>query len=647
MISLLAGNSRILLTVDEHGGWTDLFYPYPGLHQQLRHARLGIYDEGAKAMSWVDQDGDPPTHVGYIEGSNATRVVLERLGLNVTLDDMVHPDLDIVIRRITLGNPSDTPRRIRLFHYQCLSIGGSIYQDTAYWEPTRQTILQYKRSYYFQICGTPRFDHYTCGEHTLKGLRGSYVDAEDGRLEGNAISHGSADSVVQWNLHVPPHGEVTTHMFMLVGRSLKEVNHLHDLLEGRDPELFTNETIGYWNHWVDNLRPELAPDLSVQSQAVYRRSLFVMHNCTSSNGAIIASPDSRTNRSNGDGYNYCWWRDGGYVCQAMSESGMHESAAAFLRFAGECQEEDGSFLHRHFPDGYLGATWHPPSFVQVDQTAAVVEAAWHHYHCTGNLDELLHHWDMVRRAADFLMQFVDERGLPLPSFDLWEEHKMVGAYSVAAVVRGLRAAANVGQALAKRSDFWNQAADRMQEAAIRELWNGETGTFYKSLGPKDSTIDASALLANFFEPGDPRAAASVKAIEERLWVGGIGGIARYEGDQYYGEENPWIICTLWLAQSHVKLGNLDRARDLIEWAAEQAGPGELLPEQMVAATGEHVSVVPLVWSHSTFVQTVHAYTKARAEATDQDGGGEGKVQAIPVTAKVPTPRPRKKAEGAP
>ncbi|HEX2065776.1 MAG TPA: glycoside hydrolase family 15 protein, partial [Candidatus Thermoplasmatota archaeon] len=228
-------------------------------------------------------------------------------------------------------------------------------------------------------------------------------------------------------------------------------------------------------------------------------------------------------------------------------------------------------------------------------------------------DELLQSGQLVRRGADFLMRFVDEDGLPRPSYDLWEERKSVNAYTVAAVVRGLRAAAQVGRALAKRSDFWAQAAERMAQSALDRLWNPARGTLHKAIHPTDEAIDASALLAllnGLIPPSDPRYALVVQAVESRLWSPQHGGIARYEGDQYYGKENPWVICTLWLAQCHLALGNAGRCRELIEWAAAQAGPTHLLPEQIDAETGEHTSVTPLVWSHSTFIEAVNAYTRS-------------------------------------
>jgi oligosaccharide amylase len=611
MITLLSGNSRILLTVDERGNWSHLYYPYAGQFQHLHEQRVGLFDEDAKTFEWLGVGDKPRVDQGYVEHSNAGRTRHRRMDLEVTTDDMIHPNLDLVIRRITLRNPQNRTRRMRVFHYQSLTIMESLYQDTAYWDDQRKTINHYKRRYYFQFWGRPDFDAFTCGEHTLKGLKGSYVDAEDGQLHGSKISHGAADSCVQWNVEVPGGQERSVFLLVMIGRSRAEVNKFHDQLLPREPLQLAEESVRYWNNWMLNKRISLAEGLSPRALEVYKRSILVLHDTSSQNGSIIASPDPKTLKSGGDNYNYCWWRDGGYVSKAMDEVGLYQNANRFIHFAAECQEEEGYFLHRHFPDGSVGSTWHPPPFIQIDQTATVVSAVWHHFKKQGDLDELLENWPLVRKGADFLMRFVDERGLPKPSYDLWEEKFSINAYSVAAVVKGLESATKIGEQLGKRTGFWRAAQDRMRSAALQNLWNPKRGAFFKSIEPVDETIDASTLLSiklGLLAPDDPRAATLVKTVEDHLWVKSTGGLSRYEGDKYYGDQNPWIICTLWLAEAHLMLGSPERCRELIEWAVKTASPTNLLPEQIDAKTGAHTSVTPLIWSHSTFLDVVNKYT---------------------------------------
>src|SRR5439155_8268836 len=58
MITLLTGNSKILLTIDEKGQWSNLYYPYAGQYQHLRSVKLGIFDEDEETFAWLGDDAD-------------------------------------------------------------------------------------------------------------------------------------------------------------------------------------------------------------------------------------------------------------------------------------------------------------------------------------------------------------------------------------------------------------------------------------------------------------------------------------------------------------------------------------------------------------------------------------------------------------
>ena len=80
--------------------------------------------------------------------------------------------------------------------------------------------------------------------------------------------------------------------------------------------------------------------------------------------------------------------------------------------------------------------------------------------------------------------------------------------------------------------------------------------------------------------------------------------------------NPWVICTLWLADWYIARGgegNLEKAGDLLRRVASWAQPSGVLPEQLHPLTGAPLSVAPLTWSHATFVSTVHRYMARLSE----------------------------------
>jgi len=104
----------------------------------------------------------------------------------------------------------------------------------------------------------------------------------------------------------------------------------------------------------------------------------------------------------------------------------------------------------------------------------------------------------------------------------------------------------------------------------------------------------------------------------------VGGFARYERDPFlcvtddaraFG--NPWIPCTLWLAQYRIKAArspaDLEAAGEVLDWATRRARPSGLLPEQLHPLGEEQVSVCPLSWSHAEFVITVCDYLERRRE----------------------------------
>jgi oligosaccharide amylase len=624
LITQLAGNGRVLLTLNEGGEWTDLFFPHPGQFQHLRRMRLGLFDLDRPAFIWLQpgngylnprQDAGPETFPSTTWADH---------GLTIRIEDIVHPNHDLIIRSVRFE--SDELRHLRLFSYQSFNIGESLYQETAYVDPTTSSLVHYKRGTYFEFFGNPPFDDAACGEHTLKGLKGTYVDAEDGKLEGRRIAHGAADSVMQWNVEVPANSTALVRIFVAIGHGLAAVHRMQEDVKNRGANRFEQESRIYWRGWVARHMPEREDGIGERTRALSRTSVLVLKFLTGANGSIIASPDTRSLVVGGDTYNYCWWRDGGYIAEAMDGAGLREDAGRFLRFAQGCQNPNGSFFHRHFPDGEIGSTWHPPPFLQIDQTATVVDAVATHLDRGAETDAILELWPMVKSAARFLADFRDSAtDLPGGSFDLWEERFGIHAYSSTAVVHALESAARIGEVLGKEHPRWRQAAGEIHRAVLENFWDPELDRFIRSISPRDDRIDASILLAldlGLVEPSDPRFAETVATVEGRLWSKRVGGVARYEGDEYYGPENPWIIATAWLGAAHLKLGHVQRCRELIDWIVEHATPSGLLPEQLDSATGEPRSATPLAWSHATFLDLVDRYRRA----TEAEGGGSSAEQ---------------------
>jgi GH15 family glucan-1,4-alpha-glucosidase len=119
--------------------------------------------------------------------------------------------------------------------------------------------------------------------------------------------------------------------------------------------------------------------------------------------------------------------------------------------------------------------------------------------------------------------------------------------------------------------------------------------------------------------------ATMQQVGERLAVRtDVGGIARYERDPFLrviddvrAPGNPWIPCTLSLAQYRIRaarsLVELQMAGEVLEWAVRRARPSGLLPEQLDPLGKAPVSVCPLTWSHAEFIITVWDYLARRRQ----------------------------------
>ncbi|HSE34933.1 MAG TPA: glycoside hydrolase family 15 protein, partial [Candidatus Paceibacterota bacterium] len=235
-------------------------------------------------------------------------------------------------------------------------------------------------------------------------------------------------------------------------------------------------------------------------------------------------------------------------------------------------------------------------------------------------------------------------GLPKPSYNLWEERFGVHTYTAATVYAGLTAAAKFAEILGKErgSHNFEHVATEMQRAILKHLYNAENGTFYKAIyidknGKTiyDLGMDASSAYGIYqfgvLPPDDPRIASAMQLAKDRLTVRtSVGGIARYEGDQYYRTVqdvpgNPWFITTLWFAQYYCALAkndhDLDRVREILEWARRNALPSGVLSEQLDPYTGAQVSAGPLTWSHAEYIRTVVQYLR--------------KVQSLGIARTIP------------
>lgn len=653
------GNGTLLAAFDFDYQLRDFYYPRVG---KENHAlgypwRFGVWLDGE--FSWLGRQ-DWRLHLDYLPDTLVTDVSAThaRLPLRLRFRDAIDYEKNILIRQVRVQNLSAGTLAPRLFFHADINALENEIGDTVFFDPRNASLIHYKGPRYFLMsCATESslgVSHFATGTKRHRGLEGTWRDAENGTLDNNPISQGSVDSVIGMNLVVDPKRESICHYWVAVGERYSEVEELHRQVAQIGPEQLVERNIHYWRHWVaaserdfGGLPPELV--------ALYKRSLLVLRTQIDNGGAVIAANDTDIRQFNQDTYSYMWPRDGAVVSQALDRAGFGSISQRFLEFctgkarsfnySASILDETGFLMHKYNPDGSVGSSWQPwlqgdemlfP--IQEDETALVIWAIWNHYLIHRDIEVIRPFFrPFVEQAADFLLAFRDEKtGLPLPSFDLWEERRGIFTYTTATVAGGLKAAAELAALFQEeeRAQAYARAAQEITEAMNQHLYCPLEGRFARGIlfkdgmQTRDTTVDASLLglvLFGGYDPLDERMVRTARAVEDRLWVKtGHGGLARYEGDDYQRAVmsegvagNPWVVCTLWLAQYRIAAAHdgesLERALPLLMWAAERALSSGVLPEQIHPQTGECLSISPLTWSHGTLVAAVLDYVeKARS-----------------------------------
>jgi GH15 family glucan-1,4-alpha-glucosidase len=324
---------------------------------------------------------------------------------------------------------------------------------------------------------------------------------------------------------------------------------------------------------------------------------------------------------------------------------------------GKIISSEGYFLQKYNPDGSVASSWHAwweqrtrkrlvP--IQEDETALVLWELWNHYEEFRNIEFIRTLYrSLIKRAADFLLDFRDaQTGLPMPSWNLWEDRFGIHTFTCASVVGGLQAAARFASLFGETelAARYLEAASEVRAGMRAHLYREELGRFARSIVPKetggfevDATVDASLFGLFYFgafAPDDSSVVETMRAVEERLWMKTkVGGLARYESDGYMRVTddvksvpgNPWFICTLWLADYRIAAARtteeLERAVELMQWVVKSALPSGVLAEQVDPLTGAPLSVSPLTWSHSSFVATVMSYLRKLESLSPCDACG--------------------------
>ncbi len=612
--SAIVGNGSLLATVSLRGEVEQLWWPQVDAGPHLNELRLALHD--GDVLHWLDEEPFVWKQ-RYLEDASVLVTDAAASALGAEMTDLVRPFEPVLVRVIRARGAR------RLVVYVRPQLDDARHGQGCYADLDRGALVFHRHDTVVAV-GIDRPHELTCGRMHRGDRYSVLADCSDGRLEARAVGYRAVQGALACALE---DGDEVT-LALTFGSTPEEALGRLDAAFEAGAEALVEERR---RHDRERVGSALA-SASAELEPVYRRSLLVFDLVSDrETGGVIAAPEMDPAFGHSGGYGFVWARDLSFTVLSFLACGRADLARAALRWLMRSQEPEGVWLHRHSTKGSLGPSW---GLLQIDETGSALFAFQAAYAELAD-DELdLELWPAARRAAEFLIGFLDQdTGLPLPSIDLWEQHQGQHAFSAAAVFGGLTAAA----AMAERHDparanRFAEAALRVQDGVEKALWSEEHGRYLRGVntgrrdgrgaavpasyhhdrrfppGPVrsvdrlDPWIDASLLgLAWPFRVVDPDSArmrATVEALVGELGTP-AGGLRRQARDRYAGG-NEWVLTGLWRGLWSRQVEDDAAWRAAVERAKACATPLGLLPEQ-VLEDNRPGWVLPLTWSHAMFV----------------------------------------------
>ena len=380
-------------------------------------------------------------------------------------------------------------------------------------------------------------------------------------------------------------------------------------------------TNAFWRAWIARARiPDHRWRAAIQRSALAIKGLTYMPTGATVAALTTSLPETPGGERNWD-YRFTWVRDTTFTLQALHFLQLDWEADEFMQYVADLEPDPNGALQIMYGidgrrdltetelthlSGYAGAR---PVRVgngaynqrQNDVFGAVLDSILLHTRRSARLPRRL--WPLVRTQAECAAAVWRE-----PDQGIWEARGAPQHYVSSKLMCwvALDRAAELAHIRgdAALADEWQQLAAEIK-ADILEHGVSEQGVLRQHYDT--DALDASNLLAvifGFLPPNDARIRNTVFAIAEGLADRGF--VLRYRVDEtddgLVGEEGTFLICSFWLVSAFAAIGEMQRARDLMDSLINVASPLGLYAEELDAASGHHLGNFPQAFSHLALLQ---------------------------------------------
>ena len=379
-------------------------------------------------------------------------------------------------------------------------------------------------------------------------------------------------------------------------------------------------TTRYWRAWLDRSRPvDHRWRESIERSALAIKGLTYMPTGATVAALTTSLPETPGGERNWD-YRFTWMRDSTFTLQALHYLGLDWEADEFMQFVADLEaNEDGALQIMYGIDGrrdltestrdelsgYAGA--HPVRIGngafdqrQNDVFGAVLDSILLHTRRSQRLPRRL--WPIVQAQAECATRVWES-----PDQGIWEargepQHYVSSKLMCWVALDRAAKLAEIGGDSHLR-ETWRETADEIKANILEHgVRDGVLRQHYDT-----DALDASTLLAaifGFLSGDDDRLRSSVDAIADDLTEDGF--VLRYRTDEtddgLSGKEGSFLICSFWLVSALAIVGEVQRARDLMERLLSVASPLGLYAEEFDTSTGRHLGNFPQAFSHLALIE---------------------------------------------
>lgn len=605
------GNKKMLATYSKKGELLRLFYPNVDFRQFIDYFHIGLKINDSQII-YLHEDINNVYNQQYLQDTNILKTIIENkyFKLKISQIDAITIKDDILIKKFKFINENNIDLRINfLINSKILSsqdnpISARIFDDT---------LIQYNYDYSVGIFSKEKITSYQ-----LHDVNSNFASGVIGGKDYIGMSSNSAISYDLGSLKPGEEREFTLFIYMKENKGTKieeNIENSIDKIRKFEVDKKIDSIKKYWRKFV---KEHINLDTSIFSEKldlIYKRSILLFPILINSEtGGIIAAPEIDEERKVSGGYAYCWPRDAVFITKALDILGMcNEAKDFYIKFCKNTQSKNGMWEQRFYTNGNLAPCWG----YQIDETASVVYGICEHYKFKKDIEFLKQSIKMCENAVEFLFKYIEnlleideedsvKKEIELKnkntnkievhlSYDLWEMNEGVHLYSLASIFSAFDAMIYMDEELQKNNNSnrikqeivlnrklkLEKYKDLIKKYITNNFYDEKQKIFYRNLTDKKMDISLLGIFVPFglLSTSEKSAKNLAEKINMTLRTY-TGGYLRFEGDNYYGGKNPWVISTLWMALYYIKADKKNKAMECLDFVVKTASENGLLAEQV-------------------------------------------------------------------